>query len=329
MDGGLKVDDRSEDAALQPTLCELGEKAFDSVEPGARCRRKVEGEAFVALEPLAHLGVLVSGIIVEDHMHELAGGNLRLDGVEEADKFLMAVTLHVAANHFAVEHVERSEQRGRSVPFVVMRQGSGAALLHRQTGLGAIKRLYLALLVDAEHDGVRRRIDIEPDDSAQFGDEVRIVGELEQAQAVWLKPVRAPDALNRADGNADGLRHHRAGPMRRFARRVLLRQGDDPFGDVLPERSNARRAGLVAKKAVNAFLHEPCLPAPDAGLRRAGLAHDLVRADAVSGEQNDPGPPDMLLSRVPVLNDGLKPLPIGRRQRDGDSRAHRPDSHAQ
>jgi len=35
MDGGLKVDDRSEDAALQPTLCELGEKAFDGVEPGA------------------------------------------------------------------------------------------------------------------------------------------------------------------------------------------------------------------------------------------------------------------------------------------------------
>jgi hypothetical protein len=192
MDGGLKVDDRSEDAALQPTLCELGEKAFDGVELGARCRREVKGEAFVALEPLAHLRVLVSGVIIEDHVHELAGGNLRLDGVEEADKFLMAVTLHVATNHFAVEQVERGEQRGRSVPFVVMRQGSGAALLHRQTGLGAIKRLYLALLVDAEHDGVRRRIDIEPDDIAQFGDEVRIVGELEQAQAVWLKPVRAP-----------------------------------------------------------------------------------------------------------------------------------------
>jgi hypothetical protein len=36
--------------------------------------------------------------------------------------------------------------------------------------------------------------------------------------------------------------------MRRFARRVLLHQGDDPLGDVLPERSNARRAGLVVKK---------------------------------------------------------------------------------
>jgi len=52
--------------------------------------------------------------------------------------------------------------------------GSGAALLQRQAGLGAVQRLDLAFLVDGKDDGVRRRIDIEPDDIAQFVDEIGV-----------------------------------------------------------------------------------------------------------------------------------------------------------
>jgi hypothetical protein len=33
------------------------------------------------------------------------------------------------------------------------------------------------------------------------------------------------------------------------------------------------------------------LPAPDTGLRLAGLAHDLVGADAIGAQQHDLGPP--------------------------------------
>jgi hypothetical protein len=33
----------------------------------------VEGEAFVSIEPSAHLGMLVCGVIVEDLMHGVAG----------------------------------------------------------------------------------------------------------------------------------------------------------------------------------------------------------------------------------------------------------------
>src|SRR3546814_10860201 len=35
VDGGLEVDDGVEDAALEPSPGELGEEAFDSIEPGA------------------------------------------------------------------------------------------------------------------------------------------------------------------------------------------------------------------------------------------------------------------------------------------------------
>ena len=43
------------------------------------------------------LGMLVGFVVVEDHMHDLAGGKLDLDGVEEANKLLMPMALHVAA----------------------------------------------------------------------------------------------------------------------------------------------------------------------------------------------------------------------------------------
>jgi hypothetical protein len=33
VDDGLEIDDRAKDAALEPTLGELGEEALDSVEP--------------------------------------------------------------------------------------------------------------------------------------------------------------------------------------------------------------------------------------------------------------------------------------------------------
>lgn len=54
-----------------------------------------------------------------------------------------------------------------------------------------------------------------------------------------LKPMGAPDALNRADRDAGGLRHQRAGPVRRLAGWVIERQGDDPRGDFIAQRLDA------------------------------------------------------------------------------------------
>jgi len=90
--------------------------------------------------------------------------------------------------------------------------------LSGQPGLGSVERLDLALFVDAEHDGVHRRIDVEPDDVAQLAGEVRVLGQLELPDAMRLEPVGAPDALHGTDADARRLGHRRAGPMRRFVR---------------------------------------------------------------------------------------------------------------
>ncbi len=148
----------------------------------------------MAVEPGAHLGVLVGGVVVEDDVDGLAGRHLGVDGVEEADELLMPVALHVPADDGAVEHVEGGEQRRRAVALVVVGHGAEPALLHGQAGLGAVERLDLALLVDRQHDGMGRRIDIEADDVAQLVGELRVGGELELPPAVGLQPVRLPDA---------------------------------------------------------------------------------------------------------------------------------------
>src|SRR5271166_2428470 len=93
VDGGLEVDDGSEDPALQSSLGQFGEEALDRVEPRTRGRREVQAKAFVPVEPRTNLGMLVRSIVVENDVNGFLGWDLRLDGVEEADEFLMAVAL--------------------------------------------------------------------------------------------------------------------------------------------------------------------------------------------------------------------------------------------
>jgi hypothetical protein len=246
--------------------------------------------------------VLVRGVVVEDGVDLLPAGTARLDGVEEADELLVAVPLHVAADDGAVEHVQRGEQRGGAVPLVVVGHRAGAALLHRQAGLGAVERLDLALLVDREHDGVRRRVDIEPDHVAQLLDELRIVRELELPDPVRLQAVGAPDALDRTGADAGRLGHHGrvqwvvspAGSVSVSATTRSATSG--PSG-------GTRDGRVLSRSSPSTPGHEARLPAPDAGLGLAGPAHDLGRPEAVGGRQNDPGPPDVLLRAVPIRDD--------------------------
>lgn len=153
----------------------------------------MEDEARMAGEPGAYLGVLMGGPVVENDVDDLADRHLALDGIEEADELLMAVALHATPNHCAFEHVERGKQGGGAVSLVVVCHGAGPALFHGQAVLVAVKRLDLRLLIDREHDGVRRRVDVEPAGIAQFGDNLGIVRELELVRPVRLQAVGTPD----------------------------------------------------------------------------------------------------------------------------------------
>ena len=170
-------------------------------------------------------------------------------------------------------------------------------------------------------------IDIEPDHIAQLLDEFWIVGEFELSHPMRLKAMSAPDALNGTDGDARSLRHQRAGPVRRLARRRIERQRHDPRNDLVRQRLDARGPRLVARQPLESFVGEPFLPAPDASFRRARPAHDFVRANAIGRQKHDLAPPHVLLWRVAIPDQSQKPEPIFRRNGERYSCAHPPDSH--
>lgn len=100
----FEIIDRAKDAPLEAVPREFGEEPFDGVQPGARRGREVEGLPRVIGEPRHDVGVLVSGVIVEDGMDHLSGGHGSLDGSDEADELLMAVSGHAAAYDLAFQH---------------------------------------------------------------------------------------------------------------------------------------------------------------------------------------------------------------------------------
>src|SRR5690349_8610716 len=135
-------------------------------------------------------------------MDQLAHRHLALDSVEEADELLMPVALHATSDHSASQHVKGGEQGGCAVTFVVVGHGAAPTALKRQSRLSAIERLNLALLIDRQHDGVGRWIDIEADNVAQLGREMRIIGQLELTQSMRPQSMGTPDALHRTEADA-------------------------------------------------------------------------------------------------------------------------------
>ena len=150
----------------------------------------------MAREPCLDLGVFMGGVVVQNDMDDLAGRDVPLDPIEEADKLLMAVTGHVLADHRAFQDVQRGEQRGGSVALVIVGQRRAPALLQRQARLGAVQGLDLALLVDAKHDGMGRRRNVKAHDIGQFLDEGGIIREFELAPTMRRQAMGLPDRLH-------------------------------------------------------------------------------------------------------------------------------------
>ena len=138
----------------------------------------------------------------------------------------------------------------------------------------------------------------------QLVDELRVVGELELPDPVRLQTIPAPDALDGTCADADCFRHHVAVQWVASAGGSVWVSMHNTLGDIRPKGRDARRSRLIAQQAVVTGLHEAFLPAPHTGFRLAVLAHDLIGADAVGAQQNDLGPPDMLMRCVAIPTGG-------------------------
>ena len=192
----LQRNDRAVSATSQLVLGQAGEEALDQVEPRAVGRREMAVEARVAEKPLPDPGRLVRAVVVEDQMNvELRRDELS-DVPQEADEIDGAVAALDLADDPAGGDIQRREQRRRAIASIVVGARLGRSVVQRQRALRAIERLYLAFLVDAQHQRPVRRIEIEADDIAHLLDKMRIGRQLEAARQVGLQAEGAPDAMN-------------------------------------------------------------------------------------------------------------------------------------
>src|ERR1700676_5378866 len=189
LDGSLEFGNALEYAAADLLAGDFGEQPFDEVDPRRRCWREVHLEARMFGEPGLHFLGLVGLVIVADRMHVEVVGYRPVDLFQEADELLGAVTRQALAGDPARLHLEWREKSRRAIALVVVRHRLSPALLHRQARLGAIERLNLAFLVDAEHDCLVGRIEVEPDNVDYFLSEFWIVGELEWARQMWFEAL--------------------------------------------------------------------------------------------------------------------------------------------
>lgn len=94
-------------------------------------------------EPVANELGLVRAVVVHDDVNVEIGGYIALDLVKELSELCRAMPGHAFANDGSGLHVERREQRCRSVPLVVVGAPFGLPRPHWQQRLRAIERLHL------------------------------------------------------------------------------------------------------------------------------------------------------------------------------------------
>ena len=140
-----------------------------------------------------------------------------------------------------------ANERGRAVPLVVVRAPLDLARAHRQQRLGAVERLDLAFLVDAQDQRPIRRGHVQPDHVAHLRDEVGVGRELEGLDPVRLQAERPPDPLHRGGGQATRLGHAARAPMRAVGRQALESPADHRLDPLVADL--ARRARAPARRA--------------------------------------------------------------------------------
>ena len=81
-----------------------------------------------------------------------------IDRRQEREEFRVGVARLTPLDHVPLEDVQRREERGRAVPLIIMRLARRQSRPQRQDRLRAIQGLNLALLIDAQHEGLGRRV---------------------------------------------------------------------------------------------------------------------------------------------------------------------------
>ena len=120
--------------------------------------------------------------------------------LEETEELLVAVPVLAEPGHLPGGDLQGGEQGGGAMADVVVAALLVVARLHRKHFLGAVQRLDLGLLIDAQHDRVGRRVQIQAYNIGDLGLQFRVGGERERVGLPWPDPVLLPGLGDRGLG---------------------------------------------------------------------------------------------------------------------------------
>ncbi len=234
-----------------------------------------------------------------------SSGTRAVDEVQEASELDGPVAFGHVGDDLARCHVERRVEVGGAASHVVMGAPFGEPRTQREHRCGAVERLDLGLLVDAEHEGRVGRVDVEAHDVADLVHEERVGRELEGLDQMRFQPEGPPDPRDRRLAHPGRLGHRAGRPVRGVSRRLLERLDDDQLHASSPvcagHRAEVRRAIPRAARpgtssAISSRCHErcqallpprccSCRPPPTAQCDNAGreTAHSCVAGPSAQG----------------------------------------------
>jgi len=303
LDGILQVGHAAEHAAADGLAVDDREPGLHLVHPAGAGGREVEVHAGVLLQPLLDLRMFVGAVVVQHQMQGTAGITPDHQS-KKGQEFLMPVAGAAAAAHLPGGHVQSGEQGGGSVPDIVVCPALDLAGPHRQERLGAVQRLNLGLLIDAQHHRFFRRVQVETHHVANLGDQLGVLAELEVAAAKGLDLVVTPDPQHRAGTHPHLTRHRRRGPVGLAFGRTA--QGDtDDLGDrafaIHPGPTPARR---ILLQPSDPGFGKPLPPQLNCGKRAPELGGDPQIGFPGCTQQDDPGSHDSPVREDPAVRPG-------------------------
>src|SRR6185437_9952019 len=205
--------DAVEGAAPDFLLGDEPEPALDLVEPAGVSGRVMNVVARMTGHPGLDLGMLVSAVVIGDEVDVQTRRNIAVEMVEKRQEFLMAMARLALSDHFAIEHVERGEQRRGAVAIIIVRYSFNVTQAHWQHRLAALQRLHLTFFVYAQHQRIVGRIEVQAYDVAHFLHEERIGGKLEALGPMRLQTKQRKIATDCTFGNTADLRRRAHTPL--------------------------------------------------------------------------------------------------------------------
>jgi len=257
-DCAFKLRHRSKGSSPNAFRSDFGEKPLDGIQPGRTRRGEMGVVTRPGREPSSHGGMLVSRVVIQDQMDIESRRDASIDMFEELKKFGVPMARKALLDDLSTQGIEGCEKGGRSVTNVVVRlPGRHARTKWKDRG-SPLQGLHAAFLVDAQHDGIRRRVHVEAHDVAQFLSKQRVGTELEALNPMRLEVVRAQDVLDRRATDAVPFRELARTPVRRILRRRLHGSFRDLLCCLRTDQLRPTRTTSIRKDAFEAsFLKAP------------------------------------------------------------------------